>query len=202
MKMSKRAYARHRGCSDTAVRKAVLEGRISADADGQIDPAKADKAWPKEATEGANLSANQGANHEPSSQEVRSTENASLVRQVLAEEGQPIPDDTLTLNHVRMAVGILKAHEQRVSNERAAGELLPRGDVLTAMTSAFARVRGKLLAVPTKVAPRMVGLNKANEAEAIIRAAIYEVLTELASTVVVGIPPDDIKRAARAEEGA
>jgi hypothetical protein len=40
------AYARHRGVSREAVRKAVEQGRISL-VKGKVDPAKADKQWAK-----------------------------------------------------------------------------------------------------------------------------------------------------------
>ena len=42
--ITKSAYARHRGCDEKAVRKAVTEGRISL-IDGKIDPAVADIQW-------------------------------------------------------------------------------------------------------------------------------------------------------------
>lgn len=45
MGMSRRAYAKHRNCSDNSVRKAIASGRIPLEADGTIDPAKADAAW-------------------------------------------------------------------------------------------------------------------------------------------------------------
>lgn len=45
MGISIRAYGRHRGVSDTAVRKAIATGRITALADGTIDPARADTEW-------------------------------------------------------------------------------------------------------------------------------------------------------------
>ena len=45
MGLSRRAYAAHRGCSESAVRKAIATGRISVEADGTIDPAKADADW-------------------------------------------------------------------------------------------------------------------------------------------------------------
>ena len=45
MGLSRRAYARHRGCDESAVRKAIAAGRISVEADGTIDPEKADAAW-------------------------------------------------------------------------------------------------------------------------------------------------------------
>src|SRR5262245_13152216 len=45
MGMSRRAYARHRGVAENAVRKAIASGRIELEPDGTIDPVKADVAW-------------------------------------------------------------------------------------------------------------------------------------------------------------
>jgi hypothetical protein len=45
MGVSIRAYARHRGIADNAVRKAIKAGRITPEADGSIDIATADAAW-------------------------------------------------------------------------------------------------------------------------------------------------------------
>ena len=45
MGISIRAYARMRGISDTAVRKAIRAGRITQLTDGTIDPEVADKEW-------------------------------------------------------------------------------------------------------------------------------------------------------------
>lgn len=51
MGLSRRAYAKHRkdrglsGGTDTAVRKAIASGRIDVEADGTINPAKADRQW-------------------------------------------------------------------------------------------------------------------------------------------------------------
>ena len=45
MGLSIRAYARHRGVSHVAVKKAIDTGRISQGADGTIDPARADQEW-------------------------------------------------------------------------------------------------------------------------------------------------------------
>ena len=41
MGLSIRAYARHRGVSDAAVRKAIAAGRITPEADGTVDPERA-----------------------------------------------------------------------------------------------------------------------------------------------------------------
>ena len=45
MGLSRRAYARHRGVSDMAVRKAIASGQIAVEDDGTIDTGKADSAW-------------------------------------------------------------------------------------------------------------------------------------------------------------
>ncbi len=45
MKTSIRGYARHRGVSDRAVRKAIDAGRITLSSDGQIDVDQADEDW-------------------------------------------------------------------------------------------------------------------------------------------------------------
>ncbi len=47
MGLSIRAYARHRGVSNTAVHKAIKTGRISLEEDGTLDPEKADQQWQK-----------------------------------------------------------------------------------------------------------------------------------------------------------
>ena len=45
MGTSIRAYARHRGVTDTAVHKAIRSGRITPEADGTIDADQADAQW-------------------------------------------------------------------------------------------------------------------------------------------------------------
>ena len=45
MGISIRAYARHRGVTDTAVHKAIRSGRVTPEADGTIDADKADAQW-------------------------------------------------------------------------------------------------------------------------------------------------------------
>lgn len=45
MGVSKRAYARLRGVNESSVRRAITAGRITLEADGTIDPEKADREW-------------------------------------------------------------------------------------------------------------------------------------------------------------
>ncbi len=43
--LSRRAYAKHRGVSESAVRKAIATGRITLNKNGKIDAAVADAQW-------------------------------------------------------------------------------------------------------------------------------------------------------------
>lgn len=61
------------------------------------------------------------------------------------------------------------------------GELLARGDVDAAVGGAFARVRARLLAIPSSTAPLLVGADMAT-AGTVLRAAIHDALQELADT--------------------
>ncbi len=58
------------------------------------------------------------------------------------------------------------------------------------MTAAFSRVRSKLLALPSKMAPLVAAAKTPAAAQRILRADIYQALNELAATKVAGISED------------
>ena len=74
-----------------------------------------------------------------------------------------------------------QADEKQMSNEVMRGALLPAADWLEMTTAAFGRVRLRLLALPSKMAPSLLGLKKHRDAERIVKEHIYEALDELAS---------------------
>ena len=55
MGISIRGYARMRGCSEGAVRKAIVAKRITPNADGTIDPERANQEWAKNTFAGKTL---------------------------------------------------------------------------------------------------------------------------------------------------
>ena len=85
----------------------------------------------------------------------------------------------------------LLAREQRKKIERenavAEGEFLPRGEVHIAVTASFRRVRSKLLAMPSKLAPLMSPAMSPAAAQGVLKSEIYAALNELASTQITGI---------------
>lgn len=88
MGLTRRGYARLRGCSEKLVRRALASGRIRLEVDGSIDPKRADAAWPKP---GPDAPARACANGRPK-QALRpvSKQAVDAVRDTLAEAGEQV----------------------------------------------------------------------------------------------------------------
>lgn len=84
-----------------------------------------------------------------------------------------------------------EADKLEMQNAQMRGELLARDDVNAAVVGAFARVRARMIGVPSKVAPLVVSMESPAEAEAAIRGAVYEALKELADTSITDLCGDD-----------
>lgn len=80
---------------------------------------------------------------------------------------------------------IAQRYELEVAQKR--GELIPRGEVLAGMSASFARVRAKLLALPSKLAPVVLTMGTATEVQEKLNDGINEALDQLAGTVIAGI---------------
>lgn len=103
--------------------------------------------------------------------------------------GDPEADLDLTAERARKAKE--EADKLEMQNAQLRGELLARADVDAAVVGAFARVRARMIGVPSKVAPLVVQCETPAEAEADIRKAIYEGLRELADTSVSDLCGND-----------
>jgi hypothetical protein len=170
MSLSRRGYARHRGVSETAVRKAIASGRIVPEADGSIDPAKADAAWAGTTDPSQQRSA---ASHsgprrraEPSA---RSSEPATVpptrsadrpvptaaveaVRETLKEIGEAPNAGGMTFVQARTANEVMKAQERRVRLQKLKGELVDRGRAVATVFGLARRERDAWVQWPARVA--------------------------------------------------
>lgn len=103
------------------------------------------------------------------------------IKHLRAEAGRYGSGD-LTGERTRLARA--QADREEMRNAQLRGELLARSDVDAAVIGAFSRVRQRLLAIPTKVAPLVATMSEPAECEREVRRAVNEALQELADTNV------------------
>lgn len=147
MGLSIRAYARRRGVSHVAVLRAAKAGRIPLEADGTIDPVKADAAWQR---------SSDPARRKAATSRLRPVPEVALdsVRDTLKEQGLPASGG-LSFVQARTAHEIAKAHLARLRLQRMKGEVVDRARA-TALVFQLAREeRDSWLNWPARVAAMM-----------------------------------------------
>lgn len=81
-----------------------------------------------------------------------------------------------------------KADEATMKNAERRRELLPRAEVALAVQGAFARVRAKMLALPSKCAPAISAMKSPVAIQEKLTELVHEALGELAGTTVAAEP--------------
>jgi phage terminase Nu1 subunit (DNA packaging protein) len=89
----------------------------------------------------------------------------------------------------RKAIAEAELAEYDLARKR--GELLTVADGEKTIAEAFQRIRGQLLAVPSRFAADLVGIQTLPEANARLTRAVTEVLEELATASDVPAPEDE-----------
>lgn len=146
MGISIRAYARHRGVSDTAVHKAIREGRITREADGSIDAARADRDWSK----------NSGTLVEPAPAKPagKPRAEAQLVREAAAEPVTPtLSGGGTTLLQARTVHEALKVQIKKVELAQKKEELVDRAQAVAHVFSMARAERDAWLNWPARITP-------------------------------------------------
>ncbi|MEH6413872.1 elements of external origin [Pseudomonas sp. CGJS7] len=118
MGISIRAYGRHRGVSDTAVRKALATGRISALPDGTIDATRADAEW------AANTTKAEMAESRSMPRPARKRGPAPFAENVTSAPGTAPTGNSYA--QARTANEVLKAQHHKLRIAQLRGELIDR----------------------------------------------------------------------------
>jgi hypothetical protein len=141
MGISIRAYARHRGVSDAAVRKAIKAGRITPEPDGKIDAARADAQWTRQT--------------DPAQQREKAVplEAINAVRETTGET--PLPAGGTTFLQARTANEVLKAQTNKVRLARLKGELVDRARAIAHVFTLARAERDAWLNWPARVSAQM-----------------------------------------------
>ena len=135
MGISIRAYGRHRGVSDTAVRKAIDKGRITALPDGTIDPVRADAEWASSTRPPDELRASR-----PTRPARAGTAQPPALEEMAGVAATNAPSGGNTYAQARTANEVLKAQHHKLRIAQLKGELIDRSQV---MTQVFALARAE-----------------------------------------------------------
>ena len=145
MGLSIRAYARHRGVTDTAVHKAIRAGRITPEEDGSIDAAKADSEWVRNSAPprtGTQARAPRASVPEPSDT-VRDAGTAAL------------PAGGASLLQARTVNEVVKAQTNKVRLARLKGELVDRNQAIAHVFKLARTERDAWLNWPARISAQM-----------------------------------------------
>lgn len=144
--MSRRQYGRHRGVSESAVRKALAVGRITANPDGTIDPVRADEQWAANT-----LSRAPGAH--PGGAGTRRPGAGGAAPD--AGAGPAAHAGGTSLLQARTVNEVVKAQTNKVRLARLKGELVDRSQAIAHVFKLAQSERDAWLNWPARVAPAM-----------------------------------------------
>jgi len=84
-----------------------------------------------------------------------------------------------------------RAEKLKRENDMAAGEFIPRRDVIVGMRMATDYIRKTMLAIPAKAAPAALAAKSVAGVKLVLQEHVYEALDELSRTRVVPVGEDE-----------
>jgi hypothetical protein len=177
MGVSIRAYARMRGCSESAVRKAITSKRIKPEADGTIDPERANKQWEQNTFLGATLrpSAAKPAPPPPAQQRM-------AVPSVAGVES-PSSDPVQSFLRARAVKETFNAKVAQMEYEERAGRLIQASRAAEYASTFSSIVKDHLMAMPDRLAPVLAAVDDEDAIHKILFNDVSAVLKKLSKAV-------------------
>ncbi len=167
MGLSIRAYAKQRGVSDAAVRKAIKAGRIALGADKTIDPTLADAQWQR------NTDASQQRGSVPPVRSV--TRTSEMAPESIGGSGGT------TFVQARPINEVVKAQTGKVKLSKLKGDLIDRSQAIAHVFKLARAERDAWINWPSRVSATMAAVLKidAHAMHVQLEAAVREHLAEL-----------------------
>ena len=163
MGLSIRAYARHRGVSHVAVKKAIDSGRITPEADGTIEPNRADLEW---------------AQNTVSARKSPPAKTASAA----AEPAAPaLSTGGTSLLQARTVNEVVKAQTNKVRLAQLKGDLVDRSQAIAHVFRLARTERDAWLNWPARISAEMAAKLEvdAHELHVALESAVRDHLIEL-----------------------
>ena len=197
MGLSIRAYARHRGVSHVAVKKAIDTGRIRQEADGTIDPARADSDWEQNtAAPRKSVAKPKPTIAAPAPRQKASSSPTEPAKQTRAQPVEPVPQARgpaaevaapslsaggTSLLQARTVNEVVKAQTNKVRLARLKGDLIDRAQAVAQVFRLARSERDAWLNWPARVSAQMAANLEidAHALHVVLEAAVREHLMEL-----------------------
>lgn len=143
MGISIRAYARQRGVSEAAVRKAIKTGRVTPLPDGTIDAARADRQW--------------GSNTDQAKQRPVPNEAVQAVRDAVGDPptSPGLSSGGTTFLQARTANEVLKAQTSKVRLAKLKNEVVDRAQAIAHVFKLARTERDAWLNWPARVSAQL-----------------------------------------------
>jgi len=180
MGLSIRAYARHRGVSHVAVKKAIDTGRITALPDGTIDPDAADAQWAQNTLQPRRAVAQEQASS-PKPRRAPATSDATPPRDAPEPGTTPLSAGGTSLLQARTVNEVLKAQLNKVELAHRKKELVDRAQAVAHVFKLARIERDAWLNWPARISGQMasaLGVD-AHQMHVALEAAVREHLIEL-----------------------
>ena len=173
MGLSIRAYARHRGVSHVAVKKAIDTGRITPEADGTIEPNRADLEWAQNTVAARKPVAAKTAS--PAAEPIRP---ASAPVEPIAP---PLSAGGTSLLQARTVNEVVKAQTNKVRLAQLKGDLVDRSQAIAHVFRLARTERDAWLNWPARISAEMAAKLEvdAHELHVALESAVRDHLIEL-----------------------
>lgn len=185
MGLSIRAYARHRGVSHVAVKKAIDTGRITQLPDGTIDPVVADAQWAANTTPTRRFMADAASDKPAPQVSAASREIPQAFEKVVRDAPEPptpaLSSGGTSLLQARTVNEVVKAQTNKVRLAQLKGELVDRAQAVAHVFKLARAERDAWLNWPARISAQMAaGLGVEPHAlHVALDAAVREQLQDL-----------------------
>ena len=180
MGLSIRAYARHRGVSHVAVKKAIDTGRITPLPDGTIDPDTADAQWAQNTLQPRKAAAPEKVSP-AKARRVVATDEAATQRDAVDASTAPMSASGTSLLQARTVNEVLKAKLNNLELAHRKKELVDRAQAVAHVFKLARIERDAWLNWPARVSGQMastLGID-AHQMHVALESAVREHLIEL-----------------------
>lgn len=170
MGISLRAYARTRGCSLTAVQKAIASKRITPLPDGTIDPKRANQEWARNTFAGQTI-------HEATA--------AAAPQRLPPMHESPVPtgDPVTAYLRARAVKESFQARTAQLEYEERASKLIPTARVSEYASMLSSVVKEHLMAMPDRLAPLVAALDDEHAVHRILSNDVSALLKKLSKAI-------------------